>query len=271
MDLHNVEAYLCPTNLEEISTWHNDWSWLAGGTWIFSEPQPQIKTLIDLQSLGWSELEVSPTGLTIGATCVMNRLLQQSYPDDWTSVQALQCAVRELASFKVQNMATIAGNLCLALSASTFAPVMLVLDAKYQILPLNSDSYWVSAAAFQTAARQTILKPGDVLRKIWVASANLKCRVNYQKICVASAGLAIAIVVGAYNPVTAQFRFGIGASIPVPQLIEFDRVPSLEELNQKLERCIPSTNYFSDSNASAAYRQHITQVLLRRSLQELLH
>lgn len=152
MDLHTVETYLRPANLKEIDVWQNGWSWLAGGTWIFSESQPQIKALVDMQSLGWSELDLSSTGLTIGATCVMSRLLHQSYPEEWTAVQALQCAVHELASFKVQNVATVGGNLCLALPASTFAPVMLALEAEYQIMPFTGNPYWIPASDFQTAA-----------------------------------------------------------------------------------------------------------------------
>lgn len=98
----------------------------------------------------------------------------------------------------------------------------------------------------------------------------MEWRVNYQRFCAASAGLAIAIVVGAYNPVTSQLRFGIGASIPSPKVLMCDYPPSSRELVQALEEQLPSTNYFSDSTASAVYRQHITKVLLKRSLQELI-
>jgi len=44
-------------------------AWLAGGTWLFSEPQPDLHTLIDLESLRWPALEVSGDGLNIAATC----------------------------------------------------------------------------------------------------------------------------------------------------------------------------------------------------------
>jgi len=33
--------------------WRNGFAWLAGGTWLFSEPQPETDTLIDLGHLGW--------------------------------------------------------------------------------------------------------------------------------------------------------------------------------------------------------------------------
>lgn len=269
MDLHNVETYLRPRALEEVKNWQDGWTWLAGGTWIFSEPQPQIKTLVDMQDLGWSELEATSLGLTIGARCSMSRLLEFSYPE-WTAVTALQSAVYELASFKVQKVATVSGNLCLALPASTFAPVMVVLEAKYEILPLEGSAYWVSALDFQTGARQTILKPGEVLRKIWISPANLEWRVNYRRICVATAGLAVSIVVAAYNPKTAQVRFGIGAAVPSPRLIKFAHVPAKTELAEALDSEIPQTDFLEDET-SAIYRRHVTQVLMERSLQAAIY
>lgn len=270
MDLHSVETYLRPMDLKEVRNWQPGWAWLAGGTWMLSEPQPHINTLVDMQGLEWSELEVSPSGLTIGATCVMNRLLQFSYPERWTAVKALQSAVQELASFKVQNVATVAGNLCLALPAGTLAPVMVALGASYEILPLEGTPYWVSALNFQTSARQTMLKPGEVLRKIWIPQANLEWRVNYQRICVATAGLAVSIVVALHNPQTSQVQFGIGACVPAPRLLEFAHVPSTTELAEALDAQISPTDFLDDGSASAVYRRHLTQVLMGRSLQEAI-
>ena len=270
MDLHSVETYLCPTDLKEVKNWQPGWAWLAGGTWMFSESQPQINTLVDMQGLEWSELKVTPSGLSIGATCVMNRLLQFSYPERWTAVKALQSAVHELASFKVQNVATVAGNLCLALPASTFAPVMVALGASYEILPLKGTPYWVSALDFQTGAKQTILKPGEVLRKILIPQAFLDWRVNYQRTCVATAGLAVSIVVALHNP-HSQVRFGIGACLRAPRLLEFSHVPSTTELAQALDAQIPLTDFIDDQSASAIYRRHLTQVLMERSLQEVIN
>lgn len=270
MDLHNVETYLCPTDLEQVK-WQAGWTWLAGGTWVFSEPQPQIKALVDMQKLGWSELEVTPVGLSIGATCVMNRLLQFSYPEDWTAVKALQSAVQELASFKVQNVATVVGNLCLALPASTFAPVMVAIGASYEILPLEGTPYQVSALDFQIGARQTILKPGEVLRRIWIPQANLKWQVGYRRICVATAGLAMSIVVAAYNPKTSQVRFGIGACVPAPRLLEFAHIPTTTELVEALLSQIPLSEFIDGGGASALYRSHMTRVLMKRALQEAIN
>ena len=60
MDLNTVTALRCPRSAAEIAEWREGFAWLAGGTWLFSEPQPAIDTLIDLGQLGWPALEASP-------------------------------------------------------------------------------------------------------------------------------------------------------------------------------------------------------------------
>jgi hypothetical protein len=62
MNLNTVTALRHPKSAAEIAEWHNGFAWLAGGTWLFSEPQPAIDTLIDLDHLGWPSLEASPLG-----------------------------------------------------------------------------------------------------------------------------------------------------------------------------------------------------------------
>ena len=271
MDLYNVETYLRPKSLTEVSDWQSGWEWLAGGTWIFNEAQPRVKTLVDMQQLNWSEIELTPQGLTIGATCIQNDLLGYSFPAAWTATEALKDAVRELASFKLSHAATVGGNLCLALSASTFAPVMVALDAKYEIWRSDSTSYTVDAVDFQTAPQQTILKPGEVLRSIEIPLWNLaQWQTSFKRMAVCTAGYAIAIVITAYHPQTQQVRFGIGGSVKSPQLIEFDRVPTPEQIIVETYDGTSLQEYIDDERGSAAYRRHITQVLMQRGIDEAI-
>lgn len=269
MDLYSVEKYLRPKSLTEVSDWQTDWNWLAGGTWIFNEVQPHVKTLVDMQQFGWSEIEVTAQDLSIGATCIQNDLLDFSFPDAWTATEALKDAVRELASFKLSHAATVGGNICLALSASTFAPVMIALNARYEIWRPNGESYFVDAVDFATAPQQTILQPGEVLRSIKIPIWNLaQWQTSFKRMAVCTAGYAIAIVVTAYHPQTQQVRFGIGGSVKSPRLIEFDTVPTAEQIGVAI-RDSPLHIYIDDERGSATYRQHITQVLMQRGITEL--
>lgn len=270
MDLHYIETYLRPTNLQTVTNWQSGYAWLAGGTWLFSEPQPHLKTLVDLEQLNWGKIEIAPEGLAIGATCKMEKLLHFSYPQTWTAIKALQSAVHHLASFKVTNMATVGGNICLALPVSNFAPVMVALGASYEILDRTYQPYQISALEFQTGARKTILQPGEVLRKIWIHQPNLEWLVNFKRIGVTTAAYALSIVATAYNPKTSQVRFGLGACVSAPRLIEFFHIPTSGEIAEALLSQIPLSEFIEDDKASAAYRQHLTQILMQRSLAELI-
>ncbi|HEY9769598.1 MAG TPA: FAD binding domain-containing protein [Coleofasciculaceae cyanobacterium] len=270
MDLYSVETYLRPKSLTEVSDWQPDWNWLAGGTWIFNEVQPQVKTLVDMQQFNWSEIEVTPQGLLIGATCIQNDLLDFSFPIPWSATKALKDAVRELASFKLSHTATVGGNICLALSASTFIPAMIVLNASYEIWrPNNHEPYFVDAVNFQTAPQQTVLQPGEVLRRIKIPISNLsQWQTSFKRMAVCTAGYAIAIVVTAYHPQTQQVRFGIGGSVKSPCLIEFDSVPTPEQIVGAIHK-MPLHIYIDDERSGATYRRQVTQVLMQRGITEL--
>ncbi|WP_036480135.1 xanthine dehydrogenase family protein subunit M [Myxosarcina sp. GI1] len=264
MDLYGVETYLQPKSLQEVKAWQSDWNWLAGGTWIFNQAQPQVKTLVDMEKFDWTEIEITPEGLTIGATCIQNDLLDFSFPESWTATEALKDAVRELASFKLSHAATVGGNICLALSASTFAPVMVALDASYEIWRPNGEPYFVDAVDFQTAPQQTILQPGEVLRRIKIPAQNLQWQTSFKRMAVCTAGYAIAIVVTAYHTQTQQVRFGIAGSVRSPQLVtgELGSISLHEQMP-------PSVEYLEDERGSTAYRRHVTGVLMQRGITEL--
>ena len=58
MNLNTVTEVKQPLSADEIAEWRDGYAWLAGGTWLFSTPQVDTHTLIDLQSLRWPALQV---------------------------------------------------------------------------------------------------------------------------------------------------------------------------------------------------------------------
>ena len=74
MDINTItEVVRQPANQPGVH-WRDGDAWLAGGTWLFSDEQPQLCRLIDLMPLGWTELTVSDDGLEIGAMCTIRDL-----------------------------------------------------------------------------------------------------------------------------------------------------------------------------------------------------
>lgn len=266
MDLPNIETYLNPDNLQNITNWGEGWAWLAGGTWLFSEPQPQLKTLVDIQPWDWSEIELTEDNLIIGATCPLIKLLEYPWLDEFTAAAGLKSAVNALAaSFKVINLATVGGNICLALSVGTLAPVMVALGASYEIWNLQGDARQVAAKDFQIGLKTTMLKPGEIFRRVLIPLSNLKGQIDYQRFSIAATDPALAIVVTASND--QQVRCVIAASVAAPRLLEFENLDTAEK---QYIAYLENENFLTDAKASATYRQELTKVLIKRSLSALV-
>ncbi|MBV6624154.1 MAG: FAD binding domain-containing protein [Rivularia sp. (in: Bacteria)] len=287
MDLHNIDNYLIPTDINQVTNWGENWSWLAGGTWLFSEPQPDIKTLVDIQSLGWDEIKLvnSPnafceTGLNsnlhyqgellaIGATCPLIKLVEYDWLPEYTAVAGFRGAINALsASLKVVNIATVGGNICLGLSVGTIAPIMVALDASYEIWSRQGKSRIVAAKDFQIGFRKTLLQSEELLRRILIPVENMKWQVDYQRFGIAASDSALAIVCGAYNSVAKNLRLVIGASVAAPVLLQFDGdLASKQNLNYIAS--LKNIDFIEDARASAVYRREITQVLIKQCFEQL--
>ena len=136
---------------DEIAEWRQGYSWLAGGTWLFSEPQPATDTLIDLDQLNWPAIEPSSAGVDIAATCRIAELYRLAEMGDWPAMALVQqCCNSFLASFKIWNAATIGGNICMSLPAGPMISLTVALEAIYTLHPRNAAPREVSAVDFVT-------------------------------------------------------------------------------------------------------------------------
>lgn len=279
MDLHNIDNYLLPTDINQVTDWDESCSWLAGGTWLFSEPQPDIKTLVDIQSLGWNEIEfINPPNpscegelLAIGATCPLIKLIEYPWLSEYIAVESFRGAINALsASLKVVNIATVGGNICLALSVGTLAPLMVALNASYEIWNRQGKSQIVKAKNFQIGSCQTILQSGELLRRVLIPVENLKWKVDYKRFGIAASDPALAIVVSAYNSVEKKLRLVIAASVIAPVLLEFegDLETSLN-CGFNYVASLENINFIEDVKASAVYRREITRILIKQCLEQL--
>ena len=84
MNLNTIAEVKRPASADEITQWRDGYAWLAGGTWLFSEPQVATDTLIDLDQLNWPALEPSSAGLDIAATCPLRSSTGSQVPPNGT-------------------------------------------------------------------------------------------------------------------------------------------------------------------------------------------
>src|SRR5438876_11088519 len=108
MDLNTISELVRPAGRQDLGNWRSGDAWLAGGTWLFSEPQPSLRRLIDLQGLDWEPLRQSDKGLAIAATCTIRQLDALAAPSEWQAAPLIRQCIRSLlASFKIWNTATV--------------------------------------------------------------------------------------------------------------------------------------------------------------------
>ena len=74
MDLNTISEIVVPSSGDGTVQWRDGDAWLAGGTWLFSEQQPKLRRLIDLEGLGWEPLTITEQGLEIASTCKIVKL-----------------------------------------------------------------------------------------------------------------------------------------------------------------------------------------------------
>ncbi|HET9587966.1 MAG TPA: FAD binding domain-containing protein [Anaerolineales bacterium] len=105
---------------------------LGGGT-LLSKSQSDPVEVVDLQSLGLDTINRQGNVLEIGATVTLQQLLESE-----DSPRALKSALKLEAPLNLRNAATVAGTLVSCDGRSTFATVMLALDAKIEQTMLDN-------------------------------------------------------------------------------------------------------------------------------------
>jgi CO/xanthine dehydrogenase FAD-binding subunit len=259
MNLNTVTALCRPRSADEIAEWTNGYAWLAGGTWLFSEPQPSIDTLIDLGHLGWPALEASPAGLEIGATCCIAELYNFEAGKEWIAAPLIrECCNALLASFKIWNAATVGGNICMSLPAGAMISLVVALEGNCTLWPREGAPREVAAVEFVTGNRANVLRPGELLRKIFLPSSALRKRTALRRASLTKLGRSAALLIGTSDKQRRDLLLTITATTPRPVQLRFDGTPSAEALRQAIDGRIPAGGYFADVHGNAAYKRHLT-------------
>ena len=124
-----ITTYHRPKTLDEaltLLTQANTFP-LGGGT-LLSRPTADPVEVVDLQSLGLDTVKKNGNNLEIGATVTLQALLESEH-----TPEAVKAALKLEAPLNIRNSATVAGTLVACDGRSTFAVILLALDAKIDI------------------------------------------------------------------------------------------------------------------------------------------
>lgn len=259
MDLNTVSEVTRPATRDEIPNWCDSDAWLAGGTWLFSESQPGVHRLIDLEGLRWKSLNVHEPGLAIAATCTISELDAFVAPREWNAAPLIrQCCRSLLASFKIWNTATVGGNICMSLPAGAMISLTSALEGVCTIWQRDGGERHVRVVDFVTGVHENVLEPGDLLRSIDVPASALHKRTSFRRMSLTHLGRSAVLLIGTLCPTEGTMALTVTAATVRPVRLEFPEVPAADQLRRKISEAIPDALYLDDVHGTPDYRKHLT-------------
>jgi CO/xanthine dehydrogenase FAD-binding subunit len=256
------------------------WRVLAGGTDFYPAQgtRPLRDDVLDINGLdALRGIDASGGDLVIGARATWREIAEADLPP---ALDGLRQAAREVGSIQIQNVATVAGNLCNASPAADGIPPLLAVDAGVELRSARG-TRTVPLQSFVTGNRRTALRPDELLTAIRIpatacrgTSRFLKLGIRrYLVISIAMVGVRVAVRDGLIDDVAVA----VGACSEVAV-----RLASLEGALRGepaepafVEACVAEADLaglspIDDVRASAAYRLSSAREIVRRALLEAM-
>lgn len=264
MDLVTVTSYRVARDRADLVLAPGE-AYLAGGTWLMSEPQPAVTGLVDLGGLDWPPVERLADGsIRIAATCTVEQLLAYPWPASLAGL-VRDCADALLMSFKVQHAATVGGNLCLALPAGAMTSLLAALGAQVEVWAGPAERHQ-PVTDFVVGASATTLAPGEVLRAATVPPDAAADTWAMRRIALTAYGRSAALVVGRRSHATGGLRLTVTASTPRPFVVDLPADATPSEARGALAR-VPA--WYDDPHGAPDWRAAVTAELAADVLEEL--
>ncbi|MFD9410054.1 FAD binding domain-containing protein [Streptomyces sp. NPDC059989] len=270
MDLNTITEVVRRPADRPGTDWREGDAWLAGGTWLFSAEQPDLRRLVDLTALPWEPLVPSDAGLEIGATCTIRDLYAFAPPGDWTAGTLIPTACEAfLSSFKVWNAATVGGNICMSLPAGPMITLSVALEARYELWARDGSVRTVDALDFVTGNNRNVLAPGEVLRRIDIPAHALRKRPAHRRFTLTHLGRSTVFLIGTHTPGTSNLLLTVTAGTTRPVRFAFESMPDAPTLRQSID-AIPADVWFDDPNGTPDHRRHLTRHFAEEIRRELM-
>jgi CO/xanthine dehydrogenase FAD-binding subunit len=276
--------YHIPQTWDEAATllkrYGDDARLLAGGTVLMNQIARGLiapRHIISLDQIpGWDTFNVDG-GLVLSAGTTF-RQIERTLPLD-IRYAALSEAAQKVGSVQVRNVGTVAGNLCNASPGGDAIPPLLVMDARLTVHGTEGTRI-VAAHEFITGHKVTVLRPGELLRQITISSLPERTATVFLKtgrrraMEISVVNVAVRLSLAPDSDVCIVARIALGAVAPTP-IRAGDAEKSLE--GQVLTPAIfkeaaylaaRATSPISDLRASAAYRLHLAETMVRRGLEQ---
>jgi CO/xanthine dehydrogenase FAD-binding subunit len=245
-----ITAYHRPKTLDEALTLLAQPNILPlGGGTLLSRPMPDPVEVADLQALGLDTVKKNGNNLEIGATLTLQTLLESEH-----CAEVLKSALKLEAPLNIRNSATTAGTLVACDGRSTFASVLLAMDAKITVNSKQKAEETINIGDFLPLREQI---RGKLITKI-VLPANIKLAFDYVSKTPTDKPI-VCVALAQWN--SGRTRLTVGGYGKNP-LLAMDGTESggIEEAARN------AFHEATDEWASAGYRMDVAATLARRCL-----
>jgi len=242
-----ITAYHRPQTLDEALTLLTQPNTLPlGGGTLLSHGMTDSMEAVDLQLLGLNTLTKKGNELELGATLTLQALVESGHCPD-----ALKSALKLEAPLNIRNSATVAGTLVTCDGRSTFATVLVAMDARIDIRASRIDSRVSSIGDYLP------LRPPGLITSITVPT-NVKLAFEYVSRTPADKPIVCAAL-ARWN--SGRTRLALGGYGKSPML-GMDGTES-EGVEAAARNAFHEAN---DDWASAEYRMDVAATLAKRCL-----
>lgn len=250
---------------------------IAGGTDWFPAvgDGPTPKNILDITRVAeFQGISRQQDGWRLGAATTWSDVIAADLPPRF---DALKAAAQQVGSVQIQNVGTLAGNICNASPAADGVPPLLCLDAMVEIVS-KTGARTVGLADFITGVRKTALGAGELVSALTIAERPGPARSRFIKLgsrkylVISIAMVAVelelgvsgrigrsAVAVGACSPVARRLAsleaaiIGMNAAqLATPGLVTPDHLAPLSPI--------------SDVRGSAAFRADVVAELCQRAI-----
>lgn len=265
MDLNTVTGYRFARTRADLILAPGE-TFLAGGTWEFSDPKPHVTGLVDLTTMPWAPWERTAAGLTLSATCTIADLVKIPAEPGWHGHPLLaECAHGLLASWKVWNLATIGGNVARSFAAGAMIAMLATLDASALIWLPDGAERRIDVADIPTGNGTNRLQEGEVIRAFEIPEHALQARTVFEKIALATLGRSGVVVTGRLDAGGAV-TIVITAATYRPERLRYPSRPDVEQLRSDV---LALDTYYTDPLGTADWRRGVSAELAERALARL--
>ncbi|MFF0489560.1 FAD binding domain-containing protein [Nocardia sp. NPDC004068] len=265
MDLDTIRELVVARDRNDLRELTERTAVLAGGTWLFSEPQEGLERLVDITALGWPALVPGDAGLEIAATCTLAEF-EAAVRAEWPATAVFPWACRALlASHKIRRTATVGGNACLALPAGAVLAALVAMDAT--VLIWGAVEREMPVREFVLGPGKTVLRSGEVVRSFHIDVSKLTSHTAFRKIARAPLGRSGSVVIGRLDG-DGRCAVTVSAATVRPVVLEFAALPGADEFTTAVAG-LDAEVWFDDPHGSPAWRRHVSAVLGCEVLAEL--